>query len=117
MATLTYNGIAFTALYKSSVRSKPVLDEARRTTVYVEHTLNVEGYVHAGGAMTDSTMEGIRKLLTACGGALNYSDKGFGSLVVNGTSAVRDAQWGPVPEILEFTPWAATASRRASTGA
>lgn len=100
--TCTYNGTAFNTLYKSRISSRPVLDEARRTVIYVEHTLDVEGYIIA--QPTDPSMTAIRKSLMAVGGALTYKNKGFGDLVVNGTSPVRDACWGPIPELLDFVP-------------
>ncbi len=106
-ATCTYNGISFNSLYHSHVSSRPVMDEAQRTTIYVEHTLEVEGYVtpNVVTGTTDADMSSARKALTAQGGALNYSSKGFGDLMVNVTAGgVRDAAWGPRPEILEWIP-------------
>lgn len=107
MATCSYNGITFTSLYKSKVSSRPVMDEAQRTTVYVEHTLELEGYVvpNVVTGTTDTPMSSIRKLLTAQGGALHFEDKGFGDLNVNTEAGgVRDAAWGPHPELLEWIP-------------
>lgn len=104
MATLTYNTVSFTSLYSTKISARPVLDEAQRTTTHIEHRLEVVGYIHASGAVTDTTWASLRKLLTACGGALTYQNKGYGDLVVNGTSSVKDAAWGPIPEILDFTP-------------
>jgi hypothetical protein len=83
------------------------MDEAQRTTVYVEHSLEVEGYVvpNVVTGTTDTVLSTARKLLTAQGGALDYSDKGFGDLVVNvEAGGVRDVSWGPHPEILEWIP-------------
>lgn len=100
-ATCSYNGVSFLTLYKSSVSSRPILDEAKRTTIYVEHTLSVEGYIAT--VTTDSSLTTMRKLLTACGGALTYTSKGFGDLTVN-VNVVRDVAWGPIPEILEWVP-------------
>ena len=99
--TCAYNGVTFTSLYNSRVSSRPILDEAKRTTVYVEHTLTVHGYIAA--QTTDATLTSMRQLLTACGGALDYSNKGFGSLTIN-AGIVRDVAWGPIPEILEWIP-------------
>lgn len=107
MATCSYNGITFTSLYKSKISSRPVMDEAQRTTVYVEHTLELEGYVvpNVVTGTTDTPMASIRKLLTAQGGALYFEDKGFGDLNVNTEAGgVRDAAWGPHPELLEWIP-------------
>jgi len=107
MATCSYNGISFSSLYKSNVSSRPVMDEAQRTTVYVEYTLEIEGYVlpNVVTGTTDTPMSSIRKLLTAQGGELRFEDKGFADLVVNAEAGgVRDASWGPHPEVLEWVP-------------
>lgn len=107
MATCSYNGISFTSLYKSKVSSKPIMDEAGRTTVCVEHVIELEGYVlpNVVTGTTDTPMSSIRKLLTAQGGALYFSDKGFADLNVNTEAAgVRDVAWGPHPELLEWLP-------------
>jgi hypothetical protein len=98
---LSYNGVVWTSLYTTKVSSHPVQDDAGRTTVAVEHTLEVSGYI-AGG--TDSTLTDLRKLLSAQGGELRYNDHGFGTLHVNGNSNVRDARWGPKTEVVDFRP-------------
>jgi hypothetical protein len=106
-----YNGIAFTALYRSHVSSKPVQDEARRTTVYVEHALEFDGFIVA--QTTDTTMTAMRKALTKQGAKLYYQNKGFGDLIVNNEAGgPRDVAYGPIPEILEFTPIAAANGAR-----
>lgn len=40
----SYNGTSFNTLCKSRISSRPILDEARRTVVYVEHTIDVDGF-------------------------------------------------------------------------
>ena len=105
MATCSYNGVTFTTLYKSRISSRPVLDEAQRTVVYVEHTLEIDGYITPSINSVDAKWEIIRQDLTAVGGELLYYDKGFGELIVNSTlRLVRDVKWGPIPEIVDFYP-------------
>ncbi len=115
MAALPENGtcsytaegvtVAFTALYHSRVTTRPVHDEANRTVILCEHTLEVEGYVagNVQGGGNDATLAQMRKTLTAQGGILVYQSKGFGDLVVN-QDTVRDVAWGPVPELLDWKP-------------
>jgi hypothetical protein len=105
MATCSYNGVVFTSLYRSRISSRPVLDEAQRTVVYVEHTLEIDGYITPSINSVDAKWEIIRQDLTAVGGELLYYDKGFGELIVNSTlRLVRDVKWGPIPEIVDFYP-------------
>lgn len=100
--TCTYNGVSFTAGYKSRVSAMPMRDEANRTTTDVKHTIEVDGYIAA--TTTDTTLASMRKALTAQGGALTFTGKGYGDLTVNGSSSVRDVAWGPIPELLEWIP-------------
>ncbi len=98
--SFSYNGVTFASLYRTSISSRPIQDEAQRTTVYVEHVLTVEGFL-AGG--TDTTLAAMRKLLTQPAGSLVYTAKGFGDLTINTPGAPKlDAKWGPVPELLEW---------------
>ncbi len=104
-----YNGVSFGTYFKSKASTKPILDEAGRTTVATEHTLEIEGYVYGTTADgTDGaglTLAGTRKALTACGGALIFTGKGYGDLIVNnGSTGVKDVSWGPKPEIVEWQP-------------
>ncbi|PWT92676.1 MAG: hypothetical protein C5B54_03155 [Acidobacteria bacterium] len=106
-ASLSYNGIAFSMLYKSVVNGAVVQDEAKRTTRFMEYTLIVDGLVtlHEDEDDTDVTWRAIRKQLTAHAGALRYEGNGFGTLNVNmpgGT--VWDVAFGPVPKMIYFQP-------------
>jgi hypothetical protein len=103
---LSYNGIAFDALYKTSMKGKPIYDDANRAVTGVEWSLEVEATIGAAlavGTTTDDTLEDLRVKLTRPGGKLRYTSKGFGEFVVN-VAPVFDAAWGPKPQILEFTP-------------
>lgn len=102
--SVTYSGVSFTNMYKTTVASRPVYDDAGRATVYVEHTIEVDGYVQSPTG-TDTTMAQLRKLLTQPGGTLIYGpNKGFGTLSVNAGGPVKDCVWGPKPELLQFVP-------------
>lgn len=106
---LYYNGYTFLT-YSSKVSATPVLDAAARAVKYVEYTIEAAAYVEpdSGETTTDTALETMRVKLTQCGQNLKYVDKGLGlagTLDINGpTSKVRDACWGPKPELLDFTP-------------
>lgn len=103
MATCQYNGVTFTSLYSSRVTARPIYDDAKRTVVYVEHTLEVNGFISS--STSDTTLSTMRRSLTTPAGNLDYEDKGYGDLVINtNTSGVWDAAWGPMPEVLEWAP-------------
>lgn len=96
--------ITFAAFYRTSMSAKPVADEAHRTTIYVEYTLDVQGYVTTAPG---ETWQELRKKLTKPAGELYYQEHGYdGATVfhVNGSSRIRDVKWGPWPELLDFTP-------------
>lgn len=106
----SYNNVQWLTVYKSRFAAKPVLDEARRTTVHVEHTVELDGYIasnptNPGLTAPDHVMPTLRAFLTQPGANLVIKGKGYGDLVVNDRSSpVRDVAWGPHPEILEFIP-------------
>lgn len=124
MASLCiYNGVSFVRLQKSSISSRPVLDEAGRAVMYVEHVLTVKGYVTTDSIEddaslievdaeeddgeiedTDDLMESLCIRLTRPAGVLQFEEMGFGALHVNGTSEIKDACWGPKPRLLDWDP-------------
>src|SRR2546429_340022 len=108
VGTLSYNGVTFSSLYKSTITGQAVLDNANRTIKQMDYTLVVDGVVtlQAGADSTDATWVNLRRRLDTPGGTLTYSGKGFGPLVVNapGDSTSRDVAWGPKPKTLEFIP-------------
>jgi hypothetical protein len=107
VGTLSYNGVRWNSLYKSTVTGTPVADEAKRTTKLMDYSLEVQGTVTLAGnnLTTDNTWKNLRKQLTVHGAPLLYSGNGFGSLNVNVPGgAVQDVVWGPVPELLGFKP-------------
>jgi hypothetical protein len=103
----TYNTVTFSALYKSSINGVAVPDLATRTIKWMEYTITVDGVVTlpAGAQTTDAAWVQLRNLLDQPAGILNYSNKGFGPLIVNQPGLpLRDMNWGPMPKTLEFQP-------------
>lgn len=104
----TLTGFTFSEKADTRISGKPNLDQAKRTVVSVTYTILVRDYVLPGfgdGFSTENEMLSVRRILTKPGGELTYLGKGFGQLVVNAPGqAVLDAQWGPIPEILEWNP-------------
>lgn len=106
VGVLSYNGCTFSPLYESNVSGKAVEDEARRTIIYMEYTITVDGYVTMpdGAADTSAIMQNMRRLLNAQGGELRYIGRGNDIEVNVPGSRHKDVKWGPVPKILEFQP-------------
>jgi len=111
VGTLSYNGCVFSPLFATEMSGKPIQDNANRTIKLMEYSVSVDGYVTlpAGATSINSTMDSLRRLLTARGGSLTYQGRGFDLVVgpvagglIAGTA--RDLAWGPVPELLEFQP-------------
>lgn len=101
----SYNGIPWTALYKSKLEARPIKDSAGRAVVFNEYTLQVSGHVTASpGTTTDLTMTLLRQKLQVPAAALIYSSKGFGALNVNVAGGSWDAAYGPWPELLAWDP-------------
>ena len=102
--TVSYKGVTFDSYYSSKISARPIQDDAKRTTVYVEYTIEVDAIVAApAGSVTDDILEDWRERLTTQGGALRYENKGFGVLNVN-VGTVRDVAWGPIPELIAAEP-------------
>lgn len=109
----SYNGVSFDALTKSKITTRYLYDEAGRTIIAAEHTLNVEGYVNGGAsASCDSEMQSLHVALSMPGGELHYDNgRGFGG--VDGTGLhvndgiVSDLDFGPKPKVLDYRPLAA----------
>lgn len=103
---LSYNGVTWSALYKSEVQGAIVEDNARRTTKLVEWTLTADGVVTlpAGALTTDAEFAALRRQLSVHGQILAYQGNGFGGLNVNGPNQVQDVAFGPVPTVISFLP-------------
>jgi hypothetical protein len=113
IGVLNYNRCVFSSLQHTSMSCKQLPDAANRTIKAIECTLTVDGYVtlETGQTTIDGTVSAMRQLLSAQGGILTYSGKGFGqSFAVNKPGGLQDIAWGPIPEILELQPLGASRS-------
>lgn len=106
IGTLSYNGCKFSALFETRLSGDVVKDAAVRTTKFMGYDLQADGYVTLPDGAVDisANMANLRTLLTAQGGALVYTGRGFDLSVNNGAGSVADAAWGPVPKLIEFQP-------------
>lgn len=103
--TFSYNGISFVSLYKSKVEVKPVKDSAGRALVAREYSIDVTGRIATpADVSTDTTLAAMRIALEQPAGQLVYIDKGFGPLSVNVPGGVKDAAYGPWPDVLGWEP-------------
>lgn len=99
-ATVSYNGYTFPVTRKVSITWNIRKDDARRTVIGVDYTIDVDFTVLASaGSDTDGTLEDIRQRLTKTGATLIVEGTGFGDLKVNDGTDVWDMAWGPTPEV------------------
>lgn len=116
VGTIVYNGVEFDPLHTSQVSCKPVYDTAGRTVKWVEYTITVDATITLTGSAktTDALFAKLRSLLSAPGGVFDYSGNGLGNpFIVNAPgSPIRDVQWGPKPQVLEFVPLGASRSAK-----
>ena len=112
IGTLSYNGAQFSALFATSAHGEAIKDNAGRTTKYTELTILADGFVTLGEDDVDTidqTMEGLQQALAQCGGNLEYTGKGLGTLSINKPGgSLWDVNWGPKPKLLEFQPLGAS---------
>jgi hypothetical protein len=113
-----YNGFPFpTETETMSVDIKPVPDSAGRTVKYCVYTLTIRSVIaqinQLIGQTTDTSMESLRKILTAYGGEFHYEAVGLGNLTINvpaggpgfgADGRARDVIWGPKPTLLKWKP-------------
>jgi hypothetical protein len=109
LGTFSYNGITFGPLLTSKITGTEIKDEAGWTVKWVEYKVELDGWVtlELNQETTDPTMQNIRQLLSAYAGNLTYTGRGFGdNFDINSADggSVRDMNWGPKPEVLEFVP-------------
>ena len=113
VGVLSYNGCVFSPLFETTASGVAVKDNAQRTVKLMEYTITVDGYVtlKTGAASVAPTTRVLLDLLTAQGGALTYTGRGF-DLVLGPGDLVKDVAWGPVPEVLDFQPLGAGKSAK-----
>jgi len=114
MAVIAYNSVHFDpASSHATVAIEYVRDEANRTVVYQRYTITVRAILQDDDNL-DGTLPYMRQLLEQQGRELIFTGMGLGDdLVVNtpsGQGGFRDVKWGPIPEVLEWTPLGANLS-------
>lgn len=104
--TVSYNGYTFgPETLTTDVSIKPVDDAAGRTSVSNHYSITIESWIiAASGSDNDSTLENIKRRLTAYGGEFRYQTKGLGDLTVNVAGGRKDVKWGPKPKLLRWQP-------------
>ncbi len=104
IGTLSYNGYTFSSLFRSRLTAKPVYTASGMTVKHVTYFLRADGVIDNAGNATDTTLEDVRRKLTAPAGDLYISGKGMGdNLTVNVPGGPGDVEWGPKPELLDMT--------------
>lgn len=103
--TISYNGVSTPPLRKFSLVGDYIYDDANRTVVCVEYTLDVSWFVWAATEDAQSALiANIRQKLKTPGQTLLMSNLGLGDIQVNGVGNThRDLDWGPRPVRLEFS--------------
>lgn len=103
---LSYNGYTFPTETKViGVSVQPVESQDGRANAANRYMLRIKSMVLAAtGTDNDSSLDNIRERLTAYGGKLVYSNKGFGSFNINTNGRTGDVMWGPKPRELFWRP-------------
>ena len=106
LGELSYNGWVFDSFHHSKVTNRVVPDDAGRVVKWQEVTIEVEADIDLSSFPDQNTaVHNLWNSLTEPGGSLAYSDKGFGEFKVNHPDTdVRDVNWGPKPEMIDFVP-------------
>lgn len=101
--TASYREYAWTEHYRTEMNVRPVYDSANRVRTGVRHEITIDGYITD---LVDDTAEDVYRELMEPGGELILDDHGYSSTPfhVNGTSAVRDMEWGPHPQSATLKP-------------
>lgn len=104
-AIISYNGIVFDERTETvGISARPHYDAAGRTVTYVVHSITLKTIVTTSSTTLDSAMATIRQKLLVPGRPFIYSAAGYGSMVINVTSAATDVVWGPRPQELSYKP-------------
>lgn len=110
---IAYNGVSFSTLFYSKLSGKYTPDSSKRTTKFVQYTLDVEGHVtlndaldNGAGRTIDRIMSILRAKLEQCAATLIYTGRGFGQqFSVNAPGGnLQDVCWGPIPTVINFEP-------------
>lgn len=104
--------VVFDAFCHSRMSGSVVKDDSRRTTKWVEWMLEVQcraSWVSSINPHSTSDIVNLRQALTKQGGQLRYAGRGFDntaahSFTVNVPGGAYDANYGPVPEVLDYKP-------------
>ena len=111
VGSVTYNGYTFPAPLTARVTANAVYDEADRTIIQIDYTLVIEAAIlpddapqNAAGAEIGENLDDIRSRLQKSGQGLTFTSQGFGSFAINGSSTVKDINFGPKPRVLVWEP-------------
>jgi len=104
---ISYNGYTFPLETETQgVEIKPVSDPAGRVVSYNLYSFTIRSFIRKDAnqtGTTDTTMESLRKLLTAYAAPFRYEAVGLGGISIN-VAGVKDVVWGPKPRMLRWQP-------------
>jgi hypothetical protein len=111
VGSVTYNGFTFPAPLTAKVTANAIYDEADRTIIQIDYTLVIEAAIFpddapqsTAGAEIGENLDDIRSRLQKSGQGLTFTSQGFGSFAINGSSTVKDINFGPKPRVLVWEP-------------
>jgi hypothetical protein len=111
LSEISYNGIEFTDVIRSNVRSKTVYGKSGINVKYVEYTFIIETILNADnvdvGINNFSLGDGLeyfRVKLNEPMKRFTYNDKGLGDLTIGVLEANEPTDYGPKPQTLVFEP-------------
>lgn len=100
-AVVSYNGYTFSVMMKTlGVDARSVPDSAGRTTTHKAVTIRLQDIIQSDTG-TGATLDNIRSKLEQPGGALAFTNVGFGALVLP-SGTLTDLKWGPIPKVLSW---------------
>lgn len=103
--TLAYGDISFDGYVRTTATMTPVWDRARRVVKWVKFVFDIAGVVNDSTFGTDDEMDSRLAFLLRPGLEFRFQNKGLGADIhVNGSSNIRDSDWGPKPISMTWTP-------------
>jgi len=101
LGTLTYGNLNLNgpAVRTNNVTARLRMDAAGRGRSWTEYTIGLT--LTLAGGPTEAAVQQLRRTLNTPGLKLAYQDRGYGSLVLDGT---QDAVYGPIPKEMGFRP-------------